>query len=71
MGLAYLIFYFCRKRNKTSGGDEESLQGILTDGGSQPASARETPSAKRTNGFLKLTAPLLKSRFAMTLNIIL
>ncbi|OXA45826.1 hypothetical protein Fcan01_19682 [Folsomia candida] len=61
MGLAYIIYYCCRKRNKATGGDEESLQGILIDGTS---SIRETP-AKRQNGFLKITAPLLKSRFVM------
>ncbi|XP_035713245.1 synaptotagmin-7 isoform X2 [Folsomia candida] len=62
MGLAYIIYYCCRKRNKATGGDEESLQGILIDGTS---SIRETP-AKRQNGFLKITAPLLKSRTAGT-----
>lgn len=61
MGLAYIIYYCCRKRNKAGGGDEESLQGILTEGTSSVA---QTPS-KKQNGFLKITAPLLKSRLVM------
>jgi hypothetical protein len=59
MGLAYIIYYCCKKRDKENAGDEESLQGILTDGNS---SARETPTVKSHNGFLNLKVPLLKSR---------
>lgn len=56
--LAYIIYYCFRKRKKSSGGDEESLQGILTEAST---TTRETP-AKTHNGFLNLKAPLLKSR---------
>jgi len=59
MSLAYVIFYCCRKRNKGHDGDEESLQGILTDGTS---SIKDTASVKSHNGILNLKAPLLKTK---------
>ncbi|CAG7833146.1 unnamed protein product [Allacma fusca] len=59
MSIAYIICYCCRKKRKESGGDEESLQGILADGNS---SNKDTTSVKSHNGVLNIKAPLMKTK---------